>query len=418
MAARLQLPVLQNWSCHNCSGCCRQHVIEITQQERVRIEQQGWTAADGIPDGAAVIPLGAAKENRWRLAHQPDGACVFLNDNGLCRIHAKFGENAKPLACCVYPYTFHPAGRKLAVSLRFSCPTVVENKGKSVVEQEAELKRIARQAVPSKADRQKPAAIKPGEHVEWEDFHLIIEHLDRIFADDAQVSLKLQRALMLINLIDKATFDRVRGERLEEFLTLVSEGVSAELDSLPAAKPPAALALIQFRLLAGQYARRDTGADLGAGLGKRFQLLSAALRFATGFGKVPVFQEPFLPVAFSTLEESFGGLPEEAEEWLTRYFRVKIQGIHFCGPAFYNKPLVEGFRHLALIFPAICWLARWHAAGDGRIALVSADVMAGITVADHHHGFSDAFAQNSFQKRVDMLVRQQELANLCLWYAR
>ena len=50
---------------------------------------------------------------RYRLGHQADGACVFLDERGLCRIHAKFGEQAKPLACRIYPYAFHPAGKKI-----------------------------------------------------------------------------------------------------------------------------------------------------------------------------------------------------------------------------------------------------------------------------------------------------------------
>src|SRR5262245_45350268 len=116
----LELPTIQNWSCHNCGGCCRQHGIFITEAARVRIEKQGWGPDSGIPANQPLF----VKEQSWfkkpwrRLAHQPDGACVFLNEQGLCRIHAKFGEEAKPLACRIYPYAFHPAGNKLAVSLR------------------------------------------------------------------------------------------------------------------------------------------------------------------------------------------------------------------------------------------------------------------------------------------------------------
>ena len=117
-AESLTLPVIQNWSCHNCGGCCREHVIEITEEEKRRIQKQNWKATDGIDMSRPVIqPLGS---NRHRLAHRSDGACVFLNDDGLCRIHDRFGEAAKPLACRVYPYAFHPKAGKLTVSLRFS----------------------------------------------------------------------------------------------------------------------------------------------------------------------------------------------------------------------------------------------------------------------------------------------------------
>src|SRR6188508_152333 len=115
-SVRLSLPVIQNWDCHNCGGCCRQHQIEITEAEYQRIVDQKWTDADGVPAGKVVVKAGGLLGKlRYRLAHQVDGACVFLNEQGLCRIHAKFGEAGKPLACLVYPYAFHPAGKAVAV---------------------------------------------------------------------------------------------------------------------------------------------------------------------------------------------------------------------------------------------------------------------------------------------------------------
>src|SRR5579863_3499514 len=127
----LQLPTIQNWCCHNCGGCCRQHAIEITQEEYERIKGQGWTGQPGYGPEQPLFEwhAGPPWKKRYRLAHRSDGACVFLNEQGLCRIHAKFGEPAKPLACRVYPYAFHPAGKEITVSLRFSCPSVVANRG-------------------------------------------------------------------------------------------------------------------------------------------------------------------------------------------------------------------------------------------------------------------------------------------------
>ncbi|HET6426488.1 MAG TPA: YkgJ family cysteine cluster protein [Planctomycetaceae bacterium] len=116
----LQLPTIQNWDCHNCGGCCTQHLIEVTEAERQRILAQNWTPADGIPAGQPLFEwhAGPPWKKRYRLAHRPDGGCVFLDDKGLCRIHAKFGEAAKPLACRIYPYAFHPQGKSVTVSLR------------------------------------------------------------------------------------------------------------------------------------------------------------------------------------------------------------------------------------------------------------------------------------------------------------
>ncbi|TXT29579.1 MAG: hypothetical protein FD138_2400 [Planctomycetota bacterium] len=171
MAISLTLPTIQNWSCHNCGGCCRQHAIEVTEEERQRILSQGWAANDGTPTGDALFErhAGPPWAKHYRLAHQADGACVFLNEQGLCRIHAKFGEAAKPLACRIYPYAFHPAGKQVTVSLRFSCPSVVANRGRSMKQNADEIKQLARAVVPEGHERTPPPALSARERVDWPD---------------------------------------------------------------------------------------------------------------------------------------------------------------------------------------------------------------------------------------------------------
>ena len=187
---------------------------------------------------------------------------------------------------------------------------------------------------------------------------------------------------------------------------------------LDALDEPSRVGRMQFRLLAAQYARRDTLLSAEAGWRGRWRLLRAAMRFARGTGDVPPLQPGFQPVPFLSLERPFGGLPDGAEEIFTRYFRVKVQGIHFCGPAYYGVPFVEGFRSLALIFPVILWLARWLAVGEKRQTLQADDVARAMAVADHHHGYSPALGQRSSRKRVRILAQLDDINKLCAWYCR
>lgn len=419
---RLELPTIQNWSCHSCSGCCRQHCIEITDEERRRILDQHWTAEDGVPAERPLLVwhAGPPWRKRYRLGHQADGACVFLDEQGLCRIHAKFGEKAKPLACRVYPYALHPAGRKVAVSLRFSCPSAVANRGKAVSEQTGALKDIARHVVPDRFDETPPPKITKREKVDWPDFHRFVAALDATLSPaETPITAKLLRALFWINLVGEAQFVKVTGARLDEFLEIISQAAQAEATCDPAdVGPPGRLGRLYFRLLAGQYARRDTFAEKQSGWLNRLRLLRAAMKFAAGRGRTPPLQEDLRDIRFEALEQPFGPLPEGAEEMFTRYFRVKVQGLHFCGPAYYGVPLVEGFQSLALIYPAILYIARWLAAGDGRTSLKLDDLARAITVADHHHGYSPAFGTRPFRRRVRTLAQTGEIARLAAWYAR
>ncbi|MBI3866749.1 MAG: YkgJ family cysteine cluster protein [Planctomycetia bacterium] len=422
MPPPLELPTIQNWSCHNCGGCCRQHAIEITAEERSRILSQDWGTDANIPrDLPLVVRAGVFPwSKRYRLGHQPDGACVFLDERGLCRIHAKFGEPAKPLACRIYPYAFHPAGKKITVSLRFSCPSVAANRGRSVAQQRDELKLLERLVVPDGAEKIPPPEISAGQRLDWNDTLSIVGRLDNLIATGAGgVALRLIRALKLVELIGQARFEKIRGPRLDEFLEIVSTAALGEAPADLADIPePGRVGRMQFRLLCAQYARRDTFAEQNAGWRNRWTLFRAALRFTRGTGNVPALQPAFTEVPFADLEQPFGPLTPEIDEMLIRYLRVKLQGLHFCGRAYYNVPLIEGFQSLALVVPVVMWLARWLAAGQGRKQLVVDDALRALNIADHHHGYSPAFGHGGFRGRVRLLARLDDISKLAAWYSR
>jgi lysine-N-methylase len=422
MPPPLDLPTIQNWNCHNCGGCCRQHAIEVTAAERERILSQNWDAAGQLPHNRPILvkmgPFPWSK--RYQLGHQADGACVFLDERGLCRIHAKFGEAAKPLACRIYPYAFHPAGKKITVSLRFSCPSVTANRGRPVAEQRDELKTLERLVVPDGAEDIPPPEISPGHTLDWTDTLKIVDRLERqIVEGTGSVAFRLISALQLVDLLGQSRFEKIRGPRLAEFLEIISAASTGEMPADPSAiAEPSPVGRIQFRLLCAQYARRDTLADRDAGWRGRWQLFRAALRFTRGKGLVPPLQPAFSPVPFADLESSFGPLPPDAEEMLIRYLRVKLHGLHFCGRAYYHVPLVEGFQSLALVVPVVMWLARWLAASRGGRQLELDDVSQALNIADHHHGYSPVFGQAGFRGRVRLLARLNDISKLAAWYGR
>ncbi len=413
---------MQNWSCHNCGGCCRQHEIEITEEERQRILSQNWTPADGIPAGQPLFEWmsGPFWNKTYRLAFQPDGACVFLNEHGLCRIHAKFGEPAKPLACRVYPYALHPAGKGVTVSLRFSCPSVVANQGRAVTQQIGDLQQIAKLVVPSGAEQLPAPKVSRREQLAWPDFRRFADALEASIADfSVPLAVRLNRILAWMSLVAEARFDKLSGARLSEFLQLVREAAEHEVPDWPNPIPaPSKLGQSAFRTLAAIYARKDTASSVREGWRGRWKLFRAIVRFVRGEGMVPVLQEGFREVPFDALEQPFGRPSPEIDALMTRYFQVKIRGLHFCGRGFYNLPFTDGVGYLALMWPVTLWLARWKAAGDGRTTLTLDDVSQALAVADHNQGFSPLLGQANSLSRVRLLQHTGDLGRLCFWYAR
>jgi len=416
----LELPTIQNWSCHNCGGCCRQHAIYITPAEEQRIVNQQWT---DLPDWPAENGLFVADGPRGakRLATREDGACVFLDERGLCRIHGKFGEPAKPLACQIYPYAFHPAGEGLTVSLRFSCPSVVKNLGRPVTEQERSLRELARQVLPDNYKAGPPPELVRGQKVGWPEFLECVDALDAMLdVEGATLGIRLCRILQWTSLLEQAPIPQLSGEKLTAMIELLyaecAHRIAGETTAEPSSTPTGA-GLKLFRLAAGQYARHDTLASTPT-LKMRWNFFWSGIRFARGKGLTPTPHRSLSAVPFATLDQSFGGLTPEMETLLTRYLRVKVQGLHLCGRAAYGESLIDGMRTMILVVSVMLWITKWLAASRGRSAWTLDDLIEAITIVDHNHAYSPAFGTHSSLARVRMLQQLGDLERLLMWTAR
>lgn len=140
------LPVVQNWDCGECAACCRSYHIPVSAAERKTIDAQGWENDPELRGVPFFVREGSWFSGReWRLNHRPDGACVFLGADNRCRIHAKFGSAAKPLACRVYPFLLVPAGDHWRLGLRFACPSATAGVGRPLGEHSAAAREYAGQ---------------------------------------------------------------------------------------------------------------------------------------------------------------------------------------------------------------------------------------------------------------------------------
>ncbi|HEX9048169.1 MAG TPA: YkgJ family cysteine cluster protein [Verrucomicrobiae bacterium] len=409
--SRFEFPTGQNWSCHGCSDCCRGNLwISLLPQDRERIEKQNWTAADGIDPAKMIV----AELGGWRLGHQPDDACIFLDAAGRCRIHAKFGESEKPLACRLYPFVVHPAGKKLLVGLRFSCPSAGANRGRPMAEQGADVQKLARLFLPEDYDKIPPPPVVSAPVGDWADLLRFAHWLDVTLAtDDAPLALKLLRALHWLGKIEQGRFEQISGEGADEIIGALVHSAAEKMPQLPSPPDrPSGFGRLFLRMLVLEHARTTTLADRKVQSPHRWKMLAAALRLLSSSGHTPALRAGLQRVKISEIEKAFGPLSSASEALLTRYFRVKIQSLHFCGRAFYNRPLVEGFRNLALLYPIIVWLARWLAASQGRSALADEDVQRAVTLVDYQYGFAPYLGW-----RTRLLQQRNDIARLCAWHA-
>lgn len=418
----LELPTIQNWSCHNCGGCCKQHQIEISPEERQRILDQQWTVAQGLPPNINPIEtFGSWFQPRYRLAHQADGSCVFLDDKGLCRIHARFGEPAKPIACRLYPYAFHPDRNGVAVALRFSCPSVARNAGQPVAEQRNDLEGLARQVVPAQVSQWPPPKIHADLQTGWPEFQILRERLD---TDLNRLNYPLSQRLAIINTWTKALVvlpaSGCSGETFRAALQILFADAELEFRQIRREwlQPPSATGAVYFRTIVAHFARRDTAENVRSGLLGRWKRFRALVAFTRGQGTTPSLHPDLPPVPFEKLASPFPLLTPDIEGVLTHYFRVKFQSLHFCGRAFYGRSFSQGAAWQIAMFPIICYLARWVAIAAGRNSLETEDVIKAINIADHHFGYSPNLGSNALQKQIDTLSLTGDLIKLCFWYGK
>ena len=402
------LPVLQNWDCQGCTDCCRSYRVYVSPAEAQRIEAQDW------PDvGAPLVHAGALAH----LNQQADGACVFLSAAGRCRIHERFGSDAKPLACRLYPFILVPGDREWRVGLRFACPAVASSQGRPLTEHGPALRQLAgevqQQELPA-GHVPKPPLLDQ-QQVSWSDAQQFVDALLALLTARADpIERRWRKCLALAALCRQARFDAVQGARLTEFLQLLTATLDADVPQRPADVPaPSWVGRVLFRVSLAALIRQDAGPHRGPDAQGRLALLRSAWRFARGRGAVPQLCAPFPATTFATLETPTGPLPAAAEEILERYYATKLASLQFCGAANHGVSFWQGLESLALTLPAVLWLRRAFTdlSAEAATARAVALVDSNFAYSPHLAGFFPRLAQR-------LLGNRGELERLIAWYSR
>jgi lysine-N-methylase len=417
------LPVLQNWDCHVCGTCCKEYLVTVSDEERQRIEAQGWDPQADLGGLEPFKKVGPPWARRCTLNHREDGSCVFLSDMGRCRIHERFGYETKPLPCRLFPFVLVPMGDHWGVGLRYACPSAAKNLGRPLPEHTETLTEFAsrlaqREGLAPRPDGSltPPPRLNGSQRVPWPEVARIVEVLLQFLRNRRDpLERRLRKCLTFAGLMRgiKTRLDSKTGN-LGELLTLLAG--AADLDTpanLMTVPPPGWVGRVLFRQAVALYTRKDHGPNRGLARNGRLALLWAAWRFSRGQGAVPRMHRGLPETSFEQVEEPRGPLPMEAEEVLERYYTMKVGSLQFCGPASFGLPFWEGFESLALTFPIILWVSRMYRDRPRAEAVVEA-----LTVVDDHVGFNRVLGTMRQRMSFQILARRGELARLIAWYSR
>jgi lysine-N-methylase len=364
----VSLPILalsvreQRYSCHGCGNCCRDFTVQLRGEDLRKLNEQNWKSRLGEP---VTIDFRGTKY----LCQRDDGACIFLMDDGLCRIHKEFGFQAKPVACQLFPFQITPENGGLAMGVNFACQSVLENKGAELKSHLGELGRMAgevdelNQSVgpPLLTDRLRaqPLEVDP-----------FITHIDRwLQRTDVSLPLRLDGLTWIAQSLAKAKLDSVRGDRFAELLDVLFVALPDELAHHPI-DPPSSRQLRMLRqavFMRTEDPRLPTIVRKGR-LRTTISQLSRSRRFKHGRGVVPVIGVGWpTNVQFESIARS--PLIADAEEarliddLLTRWLRASVLGHRCWGAGYYGWPMIAGLQNLMLSAACVGWLANLHSIG-------------------------------------------------------
>lgn len=421
MKAAGLLPILmpkianQRWSCHSCANCCRTLVEHLFDTECERIDRQGWADKLGV---APYVRVGRGRV----LNKREDGVCVFLDEDNRCKIHAEYGEESKPLACRVFPFSVRPVEGGWQASLRFDCPSVIASKGQPISQHRLWLTELVRQLDHKVPRRDELPCLQRGIRATVEEVNAVTSRYFRwLRRDELSMAQRLVGAARVATTLGAASFAKVRGPRFTELLDLLFGALPAECQTAP--EPPTARQQGMLRQLAFAHAEHVTVAEMRAGLlgrlRRRWQQLQSARRFRRGSGFVPPLPGFAGTVTFDTVEAV--GVPSERtpdlEDLLFRYLAARIEGHSVFGQGYYGWPIISGLAALSLSLATAGWLARYAAAVAGRTSTTFEDIARSVGIVDRAATRLPVLGTMAERARLSYLLKDDGVVRLVHGYA-
>ena len=385
MAANVTLTVLdlreQRYSCHGCGDCCRDFSVQLRDEDLDRLRSQRWE--ERLGEKVTVEFRG-----RRYLRQRPDGACLFLEADGRCRIHAEFGFAEKPVACRLFPFNLAPDARGVRAGLNFACSSVRANRGAALGGHRGDLERALRE-VPE-AVVVAPPRLQRDLRADAEEVEAVVEGIDAWLRRPAvALATRLDGFAWLAQSLGAASLAKVRGGRLKELVELLSSALPGELDHRPV-EPPSRGQLRLMRQAA--FARIEDPRLLGdeerPSIWARLDQWRRSRRFARGRGAVPPLARGWrAPDSFAAIEGTARAAPDAAiDDLLRRWLRATLRGGRAWGSGYYGWSIADGVQALALDAACLGWLARAHAAGVGKPAVDLASVAEALGRIDRARG--------------------------------
>ncbi|CAK9010071.1 Uncharacterized protein SCF082_LOCUS10513 [Durusdinium trenchii] len=404
------LPILERWDCHACGICCRNALVELSDRDLELLREQGWQQEPEYRGKKLIVR--DRQIGGYRLARGNDENCVFLTAEGLCRIHQRFGFDAKPERCKVFPLQAVSLGDMAYITTRRACPSAAADRGQPV----AGHTEVVEYFRDSLVDQHLavPPAIAPGCNRDWTSVRLAGSSIERLVTNrKISLSDRLARALTFCDHLESSLAE-AQDLNPKAFKRLLGE---CENKSNQAPLPddrPSNLTRSLMRQTAIDYLLHHPNRRPNRSWVRKWRKAWQLLGMARGKGRVPDLDCEFPNVTFADLENPLEGLDAKATQFVDRYYETMVMSMQYLMMTRSGWSVTEAFRALALTYPACMWILRWQCRERQP---QEADVFDMITIAERSNT-APRLAGFRHQRLLRMFARDGQLAALVRWYGQ
>jgi len=354
------------FTCAKCGRGCRRATVPVTAGEAEAYRKLG-------PDFDMFEPI-PGYEPLLRIRKRDDGACVFLMDDGLCRIHKEMGFDRKPIACQLFPFSFHPTEGGVVVTTSFACPAVIANEGEPLRSQTRELRVLhaawAREhpEPPGRVEFVRGQALSPRVLIALRGILTTI--LDRPGPDGhPDLRENLRRIAVFLEDLSRARVRRLAPDAFAEYVAVMGRHALTNTRSA-VTRPPSRLARLLFRGFLQAALSVQMRLNAGAGDGGLRLRASLVHLLAHLHGLAPGTKafnlQRALKVPLRLDDDDVRGI---AHHYLRACFETVGTG---------RRPLIDEVAMIVARLNAACVIAGMHAADRGKTAVDAASFTEGL----------------------------------------
>ena len=395
---RLAIAKGVRFTCKQCADCCKSFPVSLTEAEAERYDARDWTPILGVPGPAYRVIRGTSGLPARYLRRRSDGACIFLAEDNLCKIHGHYGEHDKPLVCRIFPYTFVPGDTAPTAGAFFTCTSVASGDGELLAGRRKTLEKQLREL-----EALQPVTGKQGDlpffGPVWYPRVELDFLLDLIRAEfenqDAPFSNRVLAVSEFLTLIRNSNMASLSKGSAKKQVTSFAEGTRAQVERGLLRPPVGGAPLPQrllFRLILGFACRRDPIDILSRGFFRRtvhrFGNLLAGITYLAGTGTLTPLGRTKRVILGEVRRQAPTADPMApiADGALTRYFVGQLSSRAVFNPQFELRAFLPAIGLLLRQYPMIMLFARAACRSREGETLERDDYTSAIRSADRNFG--------------------------------